>query len=136
MSSPEQIFVEIIAILRERLPRLVAVYRFGSEVTRTTNRDSDLDVAVLCDKPLSTQTRFSLTGELVVVCGRPVDMIDLSTASTVIRAQVVSTGERLFCADLNRCELFEDITFSSYARLNEERGEILRDIKARESVYG
>ena len=112
------------------------MYRFGSEVTRTTNRESDLDVAVLCDKPLSAQTRFSLIGELVVAGGRPVDLVDLSTASTVMRAQIVSTGERLFCSDPNRCDLFEDITLSSYARLNEERGEILRDVKARESVYG
>ncbi len=132
MSSPDQ----IVAILRERLPGLVAVYRSGSEVTRTTNRESDVDVAVLCDKPLSAQIRFSLAGELVVACGRSVDMVDLSTASTVICAQVVSTGERLFCADPKRCDLFEDITLSSYARLNEERGEILRDVKARESVYG
>ena len=132
MSSLDQ----IIAILRERLPGLVAAYRFGSEVTRTTNRESDIDLAVLCDEALSAPTRFSLAGELVVACGRPVDLVDLSTASTVICAQVVSTGERLFCADPKRCDLFEDITFSSYARLNEERGAILRDIKARESLYG
>lgn len=136
MSSPEQILVEIIAILRERLPGLVAAYRFGSEVDGTSNRESDLDLAVLCDQPLSAQTRFSLTDALVVACGRPVDMVDLSTASTVICAQVVSTGERLFCADAGLCGLFEDMTLSSYARLNEERGGILRDIKARESVYG
>jgi len=132
MSRPDQ----IIALLRERLPGLVAVYRFGSEVTGATNRESDLDIAVLCDKPLSPQTRFSLVGDLAVVSGRPVDMVDLSTASTVICAQVVSTGERLYCSDPRRCELFEDITLSSYARLNEERREILRDVKARESVYG
>ena len=132
MSSPDQ----IISILRESLPDLIAVYRFGSVVTRTTNRESDLDLAVLCGKPLSAQTRFSLAGELVIACGRPVDLIDLSSASTVICAQVVSTGERLFCADRIRCDLFEGITLSSYARLNEERSEILRDIKARESVYG
>lgn len=132
MSRPDQ----IIAILRERLPGLVAVYRFGSEVTGTTNRESDLDIAVLCDKPLSAQTRYSLVSELEVALGRPVDMVDLSTASTVICAQVVSTGERLFCPDPIPGDQFEDITLSSYARLNEERSGILRDVKARESVYG
>lgn len=132
MSRPDQ----IIALLRERLPGLVAVYRFGSEVTRTTNPESDLDIAVLCDKPLSPQTRFALVGDVAAASGRPVDMVDLSTASTVICAQVVSTGERLYCSDQRRCDLFEDITLSSYARLNEERREILRDVKARESVYG
>ena len=71
MSRPDP----IIAILRERLPGLVAVYRFGSEVTGTTNRESDLDLAVLCDKPLSAQTRYSLVSELEVALGRPVDML-------------------------------------------------------------
>ena len=132
MSRPDQ----IIAILRERLPGLVAVYRFGSEVTGTTNRESDLDIAVLCDKQLSAQTRYSVVSELEVALGRSVDMVDLSTASTVICAQVVSTGERLFCPDPISGDQFEDITLSSYARLNEERSGILRDVKARESVYG
>ena len=127
---------QIIAILREQLPGLVAVYRFGSEVTQTTNGESDLDLGVLCEAAIPAQTRLEAGEHLAVAFGRPVDLIDLASASTVICTQVVSTGERLFCSDQGRCDLFEDMTLSSYARLNEERGAILRDIKARGSVYG
>jgi uncharacterized protein len=127
---------EIVPILRNRLPGLVAVYRFGSVARGTARPDSDLDVAVLCDRPLDVALRIDLVGQLAIAFGGPVDLIDLSTVSTVMRAQIVTTGERLFCTDILRCDTFEDFVFSSYARLNEERREILRDIKLRESVYG
>jgi predicted nucleotidyltransferase len=132
MSRPDQ----IIALLRERLPQLVAVYRFGSVPDGTARPDSDLDLAVLCDRPLNYETRFELIGQLAMLSGGPVDLIDLSTVSTVMRAQIVTTGERLYCVDAPRCETFEDFVLSSYARLNEERRAILRDIKSRETVYG
>ena len=35
-----------------------------------------------------------------------------------------------------RVEQFEDTTFSSYAKLNEERREILADVQQRRNVYG
>ena len=132
MSRPDQ----IIALLRERLPDLVAVYRFGSVPDGTARSDSDLDLAVLCDRPLNYETRFELIGQLAMLSGRPVDLIDLSTVSTVMRAQIVTTGERIYCVDAPKCETFEDFVLSSYARLNEERRAILRDIKSRETVYG
>lgn len=132
MSHPE----EDIAILRNRLPGLIAVYRFGSMANRTARPDSDLDLAVLCSRPLDVATRIDIVGQLAIAFSGPVDLIDLSTVSTVMRAQIVTTGERLYCADARECDTFEDFVFSSYARLNEERREILRDIKLRESVYG
>ena len=132
MTAPES----IVAVLRECLPDLVAVYRFGSVADGTARPDSDLDLAVLCDGPLSYETRFELIGQLAMLSGRPVDLIDLSTASTVMRAQIVTTGKRFYCVDAPRCETFEDFVLSSYARLNEERRAILRDIKSRETVYG
>ena len=126
----------IVAVLAERLPDLVAVYRFGSVADGTARPDSDLDLAVLCEGPLNYKTRFELIGQLASVSGRPVDLIDLSTVSTVMRAQIVTSGERLYCVDTLRCETFEDFVLSSYARLNEERRAILRDIKSRETIYG
>ncbi|MEQ1881874.1 MAG: nucleotidyltransferase domain-containing protein [Burkholderiales bacterium] len=132
MSHPE----EDIAILRNRLPGLIAVYRFGSIASGTARPDSDMDLAILCDQPLNIATRIDLVGQLAVLFGGPVDLIDLSLVSTVMRAQIVTTGERLYCADARKCDTFEDFVFSSYAGLNEEGREILRDIKLRESVYG
>lgn len=71
-----------------------------------------------------------------MLAGRDVDLVDLRAASTVLRARVIAEGERLFCAAESLCAEFEDVAFSAYARLNEERRAILQDIQQRGSVYG
>ncbi len=67
---------------------------------------------------------------------RDVDLIDLNQASTVMRMQVISKGQRIYCSNEQSCEMFEDFVFSDYARLNEERAGILEDIGQRGAVYG
>ena len=64
------------------------------------------------------------------------DQVDLRSASTVMRAQVISTGERLYCANEPYCGEFEDRVYSEYAHLNEERQHILNDIRERGRIYG
>jgi predicted nucleotidyltransferase len=125
-----------VAKLRQRLGNMVAAYVFGSHAAGTANRQSDLDLAVLCSTTIDPQVRYELLQDLSVALSRDVDLIDLAGTTTVMRAQVVAGGKRIFCADATVCDRFEDLVFSSYARLNEERREILRDVKERESVYG
>ena len=50
--------------------------------------------------------------------------------------QVVAHGELLYCSNAGTVERFEDMVFSSYARLNEERREILSDVRERGNIYG
>ncbi len=53
-----------------------------------------------------------------------------------MRLQVVSKGELLYEGDATKRAEFEMITFSMYARLNEERREILEQVKREGRVYG
>lgn len=122
--------------LRQELPGLLAVYRFGSFGTEHEHPGSDLDLAVYAGTPLPVAKLWHLAQELATEVGRDVDLVDLAAASTVMRAQVVHGGERLYCADKLACETFENYVYSSYARLNEERRGILQDIRRRGSVYG
>lgn len=55
------------------------------------------------------------------MAGREVDVVDLASASTVMRAQVISGGKHIYCTNETACKTFEDYVYSSYARLNEER---------------
>jgi hypothetical protein len=80
--------------------------------------------------------RFDLAAELARIVSRDVDVADLRSADSVFRAQVISTGERLFATDERASGIFEDFVYADYARLNEERKYILRDIRDRGSVYG
>jgi predicted nucleotidyltransferase len=118
------------------LPGVVGVYVFGSHVKGGQTAESDIDLAILPASPLPPTDVWNAAQTVAALAGRDVDVVDLLRASTVLRAQVVAHGRRLYCREASACEEFEDRAFSAYARLNEERRGILDDIRARGSVYG
>jgi predicted nucleotidyltransferase len=122
--------------IRRSVPGCVAIYLFGSHANGAPTRDSDIDLAVLAEAPLDDEARWSLAQVLARALGRDVDLVDLLRASSVMRVQVLETGNLLFQSDVFRRQEFEAIALSDYARLNEERRGILADIRARGSVYG
>ncbi len=122
--------------LREAFPALISIYRFGSYGTKYERPDSDLDLAVHAGTALPTVELWRTAQDLASDIGRDVDLVDLASASTVMRVQVIHNGRRVYCADRLACETFEVYAYSSYARLNEERRGILEDIQRRGSVYG
>jgi uncharacterized protein len=125
----------LIENVRRAIPDLVALYRFGSQAKGTARPGSDVDLAVLARDPIPSLRRFELAQELAIQLHRDVDLVDLRTASTVMRMQVISSGECLFKASDRLQGEFEDLVYSTYARLNEERQEILNDVRTRGSVY-
>ncbi|MCK5680308.1 nucleotidyltransferase domain-containing protein [bacterium] len=114
----------------------LAIYRFGTWGTVDQRPDSDIDLAVLALSPLDSVACWNLAQQLASMAGRDVDLVDLLKASTVLRMQIVASGERFFCVSNNEAESFEDTVFSSYVRFNEERHLILEDVKKRGNVYG
>jgi len=127
---------QLVQKLLENVSDCRAIYRFGTWGTAAERPDSDLDLAFLPCTPTDTVRRWELAQQLACLVGRDVDLVDLLTASTVLRMQVLANGERLYCSDSAEVESFEDLAFSEYARLNEERREILNDIRQKGSVYG
>ena len=126
----------LIEHMRQSVPSLIALYRFGSQAKGLARPESDLDLAVLECNPIPAVRRFELTQELAIQLHRDVDLVDLRTASTVMRMQVISTGECLYAPNEPTRREFEMYVFSDYARLNEERREILKRISASGLVYG
>ena len=135
MDDKIRLMKRVVRELCDAIPGVLAVYRFGTTGTSYERMDSDLDLAVLAEQEIAPERRFEIAQQVAVAAGRDVDVVDLRTASTVVRAQVVANGERLFCQDSQRCDRFEDQVYSSYARLNEERRGILMDIRQRGTVY-
>ncbi len=127
---------ELIKFLGHAVPDLIALYRFGSQAKGSARPDSDVDLAVLARHPILALRRFELAQELAAQLHRDVDLVDLRTASTVMRMQVISTGECLAAPDEAARREFEMYAYSGYARLNEERREILKRISATGLVYG
>ena len=133
MSSADDRALEV---LRESLPDLVAAYRFGSTVSGAARSDSDIDLAFLSRSRLDPADRFDLQERLSTVLRRQVDLVDLRAASTVMAIQVVGAGELLYEGDAVERGRFEDLTFSQYARLNEERRGVLDRIAREGTVHG
>lgn len=126
----------IVQFLTAQMPDLRAIYLFGSHATGEAGVDSDFDIAILTGKPQPAPALFDLSTELANLLGSDVDLVELGTASTVMRSQVVSTGRRLYASSETDQEAFEDFVYSDYARLNEERAGILNDIHERGSIHG
>lgn len=126
---------DLVSTIRQHFGDTQAVYLFGSQASGAARPDSDLDLAILAPGPLDAEALFTLAGELAGIVKLQVDLVDLRAASTVMRSQIIANSRRIFCSDPVMCTRFEDLAFSSYARLNEERSGILQDIQARGRVH-
>lgn len=100
---------------------------FGSYAKNTAHEKSDIDIAYYSKKTSNSPYEiFLLSQELANILKINVDLIDLSKASTVFQAQIYSTGTIIYCQDDLFLKKQQMVAFSMYAKLNEERGEILR----------
>jgi uncharacterized protein len=126
----------IARVLRAAIPGLQAAYRFGSTASGETHATSDVDVAFIAVDPITVERCWEVAGDLAAELTRDVDLIDLRRASTVMRVQVLRNAVTIVVDDSTALALFEMLSLSDYARLNEERRGILEDIKERGRVYG
>lgn len=133
--EPEQL-EPLVDLLRRQIPSLLGVYLFGSAARDQMHPASDIDIAVLGERPQDPAALWEIAQTLARQAGRDVDLVDLRQASTVLRMQVIGHGRRLFCSNPAQCEAFEDFVYSDFARLNEERAGILKDAAGRKRAHG
>lgn len=111
----------------ELFPKLSLAVLFGSAATGRQQPDSDLDIAVAADQPLTANEKIAIISALAERTGRPIDLIDLKTVAEPLLGQIVRHGRRLLGSDtlygelINR-HLIEQADFMPYrARLLAER---------------
>lgn len=93
--KPELPVYPVIAKLKALLadfPHVRVAAVFGSMAHGTERPDSDIDVAVQADKPLSANERIAITQAIALAFDRPVDLVDLRHAGQPLLDQIVSTG--------------------------------------------
>ncbi|GAA0739148.1 type VII toxin-antitoxin system MntA family adenylyltransferase antitoxin [Clostridium oceanicum] len=112
------------------------IYLFGSGGKNELREDSDIDIAFISDNEVSSYKSFMIAQELADIFKRDVDLVNLRDSSTVFKVQVVGNGKKIYCNDEKRRMYFEMRVFKEYALLNEERAEILKNIKERGNIYG
>lgn len=128
----EQIIVD--HLIEKLSPFLIVL--FGSTVKGNIHRESDIDIAFLSNhKNLDQYEIFMIAQELAAKLNRDVDLIDLDQASTVFQAQIVQSGKPIYCADEQKKAEFEIKALKMYAKLNEERAEILKKINESGTIY-
>jgi len=81
-----------IANVLEREPGLKLVLMYGSAAAERMRHDSDVDVAVLFDNPLSIEEKIDLISRLEIELKRDVDLVDLFNLSGTILKQVLCKG--------------------------------------------
>ncbi|MFN2323890.1 MAG: nucleotidyltransferase domain-containing protein [Trueperaceae bacterium] len=72
---------------------------FGSVARREARFDSDVDVAVLTDRPLTSERRSSLMELVATVTGRAVDLVDLRAAGVPLLRSALVQGRVLVRKD-------------------------------------
>lgn len=82
-------------------PMLGFAILFGSSAAGRATPASDLDIAVWADMPLGAQHKQALITRLAELSGRPVDLIDLRDAGTLVTREALTRGRLLFCRDAN-----------------------------------
>lgn len=79
--------------------RVEAAWLFGSLAQDCEQPSSDIDVAVLGERPLSAADKERLIERLAQESGRPVDLVDLQATRGPIVGRILQEGTRLFCDD-------------------------------------
>ena len=120
--SYEKIQQPIELLLKEVLtqfPQVSLAILFGSVALGRQRPDSDLDIAIAANHPLSADEKMAIISTLAERFGRPIDLIDLGVAAEPLLGQVVRHGRRILGSDtqygeLIRRHLFEQADFMPY----------------------
>ena len=94
----EELTGRLITALQGR-PEVRLAFLFGSAATRGPNAARDVDVAVAFAQPLSLLQQGALCAQLEQIVGREIDLVDLDSASTLLRWEVVRSGIVLAARD-------------------------------------
>ena len=76
-------------------PHITLAILFGSCASGNARPDSDIDIAVTAERPLTLDERTELVTEISEATGRPVDLIDLTAAGEPLLGQILTKGRRL-----------------------------------------
>ena len=112
------------------------IYLFGSYARGEGREDSDIDLAIYTANRISPYDLFIISNKLSFEVKRDVQIVDLRDIDTVFAAQIVGTREELYCDDEILKDNYNIRAFKDYAKLNEERKDILDAIERDGRIYG
>ena len=126
--SSQQVDEQIRGVLKG-FPLVSIAILFGSVASGCARAESDLDLAIAAQSPLTSDEKIAIISRLAEEIGRPVDLIDLCVVSEPLLGQILRHGRRLEGNDLRYGELisrhlFIQADFMPYrSRILAERSE-------------
>jgi len=117
----------------ETLPQVISVVLFGSYAQDRANPQSDVDIAILCERahlpdPL---TLIAWREDLSSLLHKEVDLVCLNTASPIIGMQVHKNGKELLVKNRQEQAKYQMMLFTDYAELKELRAPMEKEILKR-----
>jgi len=89
----------------EHHPEIETAIVFGSVAAGRARYDSDIDLAIDAQQPMSREQKIALIDDLAEATGRPIDLIDLQVVGEPLLGQILKRGKRLLGSDESFAEL-------------------------------
>ena len=80
-------------------PKIRLAILFGSAASRKLTPDSDIDIALAGATALTASQKIQMIDQLSLSLHRPIDLVDLHTASLPILSSILSSGHLLLNQD-------------------------------------
>lgn len=126
---------EVVDQLLASLPELEAVYLFGSGARNELRADSDLDFAVLGTGPLPAARLLEVSRELSLQLDRDTDLVDLQHASSVLKKEIITSGQRLYARDTSLVLDFEARCLTEYGEYRDAVAPLLDAVRKSGRAY-
>jgi predicted nucleotidyltransferase len=97
-----------------KYPDIQAVYLFGSAASGKTHAESDLDLAILPEKPSLRGQKLDILADLAREGFSDVDLVFLDTKDVVIKFESVRQNRLLYCAEDFDANAFFSLTLREY----------------------
>jgi len=91
--------IEALRVYLEKVSEIELAILFGSMATGCYTANSDVDLAIKKNRPISVQQKVKLIEQVALLTGRAVDLVDLSVVGEPLLGQILKYGKRLSGSD-------------------------------------
>lgn len=123
----DELFAKARSALLAAFPDVLAIYVYGSFARGEQWPDSDVDLAILREPGATAWNPLELGADLAAQLQREVDLVDLRTASDVLRCEVLESGQLLYAKDPDALLAWEANALTRYGHYREEIRDLLAD---------
>ena len=93
-------------------PEIKIAYLYGSAAKNRLRSDSDIDIAVSVQRPLSIDERLDIINSLSKGLGREIDLVDLSTTHGLLLYEIMTKGKLILCKNTPlKTELMKEVVY-------------------------